>query len=1098
MKKSTADHMHRKRRKNNLVWLFALLGILVLFLGTILAFLIFSNLSSEPAETVQEVSAVNGTGIVLPSHFTERKITDPSTARDAINDVADTLGIVSVEDELGTADCSTVLGDTYYSFPQVYRGIPVYGRKVTVSADADSEAALLTSGFYPIENLSVEAKITQNDAEKIVAGLYPGEADIYVNNLVIFSLDKTNPELAWKISVHQNNSWESVFLSAVDGRVLKTFSNELTDNESSSNRFTNVYLYNAENRDIEVDFRIIFDDGTTAIYDGDDDDEWVSLNNQKYTTSGSWRQVVLTAQNGERYKKIGKGGISISTEALGGMPATELLPIDIASLTDGMGTPIVALAKLLAVSNFYRDVLGYDAFGDDNKAVAIVANDHRGGKDSNNASAGYGRSKIFTRISVGATCSPTIDTLGHEVTHAVEQSISRMTYEGESGALMEAISDIMGEIIEDWYNDSPKRLYPDILRHWDIPLETSLKWLDGDISWIFGTVGELERNLADPSSVLQGDGLPYPTKYKDENWRKSQNYDPEAQFSDHGGVHSNCTVISHAAYLMTQPSVDETKYEPLSTYDLAQLFYKSLYGISKSDISFSEFRNVLVYTAYSMCQTGMLTARQVATVDWSMGIKAGIPNSLFLDENENSVVSIDGQAKLYVYAWDGTLCDNYDLHIAQLDTDILPREYDENVQKIVAYDYTIREAEAFQIDLTPGIYEFRLTDPNGRNQEEVEYLRVVENNGLKGYPFYPGFENANVLEVDIPQEPKQHSYGIFYDTLTWEQAKAACEAKGGHLVTITSPEEQKLIESLNTQNSKLWIGGYKNSAGQWCWVTGEPWEYQNWGDGEPNNSSNVVADESCVAVWPVKWNDLANSNTYEQSGYICEWEASDAAEETQVEGYTGHLYEFYTLPESEWESGPITWQQAEKRCEWKGGHLAVIESSTENFLLYSAMKSKGYENAYFGFSDESSEGNWKWVNGTSTSYTNWHSGEPSNQDGIEHYAMFYEKFQDGTWNDADGIIDAGCAYICEWDDPTDKISQGDSFTDQQLRIIAKDLGVPDDLNVEIRQSPKAYWEAAGLWDIYVEITHNGKLVASGSFDVETGEMGRNIYIYTPV
>ena len=359
-------------------------------------------------------------------------------------------------------------------------------------------------------------------------------------------------------------------------------------------------------------------------------------------------------------------------------------------------------------------------------------------------------------------------------------------------------------------------------------------------------------------------------------------------------------------------------------------------------------------------------------------------------------------------------------------------------------------------------------------------------------------QKAKKEENSSDDPTERHKYEIFRETLTWEEAKAACEAKGGHLVTITSPEEQKLIESLNTQNSKLWIGGYKNSAGQWCWVTGEPWEYQNWGDGEPNNSSNVVADESCVAVWPVKWNDLANSNTYEQSGYICEWEASDAAEETQVEGYTGHLYEFYTLPESEWESGPITWQQAERRCEWKGGHLAVIESSTENFLLYSAMKAKGYENAYFGFSDESSEGNWKWVNGTSTSYTNWHSGEPSNQDGIEHYAMFYEKFQDGTWNDADGIIDAGCAYICEWDDPTDKISQGDSFTDQQLRIIAKDLGVPDDLNVEIRQSPKAYWEAAGLWDIYVEITHNGKLVASGSFDVETGEMGRNIYIYTPV
>lgn len=344
----------------------------------------------------------------------------------------------------------------------------------------------------------------------------------------------------------------------------------------------------------------------------------------------------------------------------------------------------------------------------------------------------------------------------------------------------------------------------------------------------------------------------------------------------------------------------------------------------------------------------------------------------------------------------------------------------------------------------------------------------------------------------------KHRYKIYYDTLTWEEAKAACEAKGGHLATITSEKEQYLLELSNDKNQNLWIGGYKNADGQWCWVTGEPWEYENWGDGEPNNSSNVVADENRVAMWPEKWNDLANGNIYEQNGYICEWEATNDEGTVEEDGYAGHVYEFYTLPESEWESGPITWEQAERRCEWKGGHLAVIESQAENDYLYAAMKQKGYENAYFGFSDESSEGNWKWVNGTSTSYTNWHSGEPSNQDGIEHYAMFYEKFQDGTWNDADGIIDAGCAYICEWDDPTDKISQGDSFTDQQLRIIAKDLGVPDDLNVEIRQSPKAYWEAAGLWDIYVEITHNGKLVASGSFDVETGEMGRNIYIYTPV
>lgn len=354
------------------------------------------------------------------------------------------------------------------------------------------------------------------------------------------------------------------------------------------------------------------------------------------------------------------------------------------------------------------------------------------------------------------------------------------------------------------------------------------------------------------------------------------------------------------------------------------------------------------------------------------------------------------------------------------------------------------------------------------------------------------------IEDNRPFEPNgEHQYKIFYDTLTWKEAKAACEAKGGHLATITSEEEQQKLNLYNAGNHNLWIGGCKNAEGQWCWVTGEPWEYENWGDGEPNNSSNVVEGENCVAMWPEKWNDLANGNIYEQSGYICEWEATNDESAVEEDGYAGHVYEFYTLPESEWESGPITWEQAERRCEWKGGHLAVIESQAENDYLYAAMKQKGYENACFGYSDKETEGSWKWVNGVQSSYINWHSGEPNNQNGDEDYAMFYQKFDDGTWNDGDGIIDVGCAYICEWDDPADQQLSSDSFTERQLRIIAKDLGVPDNLNVDIKQYPKTYWEAAGLWDIYVEITLNGKVIASGSFDVETGEMGRNLYIYSP-
>ncbi|WP_158398641.1 lectin-like protein [Faecalibacterium prausnitzii] len=1072
-KKSKSHRMHKQKRGNNPIWVFLLVGMLVLFLGAILIFLMVSSEPDEP--TMVEVSRMSSTsqsdGAILPAHFTERKITDSVSAKAAINDVAEVLGITSVDDELGAVECSTVLGDTYYSFQQMYQKIPVYGRKVIVSSDADSDAALLSSGFYPIENLSIEPKITKEDAKRIVVGLYSDDAVVHVGNLVIFSLSDTEPELTWSVSVKEKASMETVFVSAIDGKIIEAFSNNLEESEADDGCFTNVFFYDAAYQDVDTDkttLEVISNGRIVATYD--QDDEFISLDGCRYIASGGWNHIKLTDENGEVYEKICKGNISIYTKS------EKLKPVDIDLLNTKTISP--AYVKILAASNFYRDVLKYDAFGDENRALALVINNSNNG-DPQNAWSACGESGIFALISIGSKRSPTIDVLGHEYTHAVAQSISRLNYKGESGALAEAYGDIFGEIIEDWYNDSPKIVYRDIFRHWDTPVESSLKWLDGDVAW---SMGMNERNLATP----QTNGLP--VTYCGENW-----HDTENSKDDHGGVHANSTVISHAAYLMTQPSVDETKYESLSTYDLAQLFYKALYGISKSDTNFSEFRNVLTYTAYSMCQTGMLTAKQVAMVDWAMGTKVGIPNSLFLDENENSIVSIDGQAKLYVYADDGTLCDNYDLRITRLDTDTLPVEYDENLPRTVSYDYSVRKSDAFQIDLTPGNYEFVLTDPSGQEPSEIEYLRVLEHNGLKGYPFYPGFKNSN----DHPFEPiGEHQYKIFYDTLTWEEAKAACEAMGGHLATVTSEEEQQKLNLYNAGNHKLWIGGYKNTEGQWCWVTGEPWKYENWGDGEPNNSSNVVAGESCVAMWPEKWNDLANSNVYEQSGYICEWEASDNENGTKDDGYTGHCYEIDSIPESEWESGPITWEQAERRCEWKGGHLAVIESQAENDCLYNMMKEKGYENACFGYSDKEKEGDWKWVNGSQSAYTNWHSGEPNNQGGDENYAMFYQKFGDGTWNDGSGIIDADCAYICEWDDPADR-QQGDTFTDKQLRIIARDLGVPDGLDVKITQSPKTYWEPAGIWDIYVEITLGEKVIASGSFDVETGEMGRNLYIYSP-
>jgi hypothetical protein len=117
-----------------------------------------------------------------------------------------------------------------------------------------------------------------------------------------------------------------------------------------------------------------------------------------------------------------------------------------------------------------------------------------------------------------------------------------------------------------------------------------------------------------------------------------------------------------------------------------------------------------------------------------------------------------------------------------------------------------------------------------------------------------------------------HRYALYSGTKKWSDAKSFCESLGGHLATITSSDEQAFIESLNTDDLSLWIGGYRDAQFVWHWVTGEAWSYTHWGDGEPNDSTAVVSDENCLAIWPAYWNDLNDLNTYETNGFICEWD----------------------------------------------------------------------------------------------------------------------------------------------------------------------------------------------------------------------------------
>ncbi len=152
-----------------------------------------------------------------------------------------------------------------------------------------------------------------------------------------------------------------------------------------------------------------------------------------------------------------------------------------------------------------------------------------------------------------------------------------------------------------------------------------------------------------------------------------------------------------------------------------------------------------------------------------------------------------------------------------------------------------------------------------------------------------------VIEDDIEPitgEFNGHTYAVYNDSMTWQEAKAACEAMSGYLVTITSAEEQAFIETLleNGTKKQYWIGLI--SDGNQEWVTGEEFSYSNWDAKEPNLSRRSDGERECyVHIYNVanpkrtnsqrfKWNDMYYDNTFPNEednfslstvGYICEW-----------------------------------------------------------------------------------------------------------------------------------------------------------------------------------------------------------------------------------
>ncbi|MEM7390731.1 MAG: lectin-like protein, partial [Verrucomicrobiota bacterium] len=135
----------------------------------------------------------------------------------------------------------------------------------------------------------------------------------------------------------------------------------------------------------------------------------------------------------------------------------------------------------------------------------------------------------------------------------------------------------------------------------------------------------------------------------------------------------------------------------------------------------------------------------------------------------------------------------------------------------------------------------------------------------------------------IPSEPTEfegHFYQIFEtkQPISWDEAKARCEAMGGHLVIIDHAEENDFLTTIGAGNAFYHLGATdREEEGEWLWVDGTPMTYENWHPNEPNDYGGSEDYLNALHLhWP-RWNDAG----FMANGFVCEWDTPPAPERTE-------------------------------------------------------------------------------------------------------------------------------------------------------------------------------------------------------------------------
>jgi len=322
---------------------------------------------------------------------------------------------------------------------------------------------------------------------------------------------------------------------------------------------------------------------------------------------------------------------------------------------------------------------------------------------------------------------------------------------------------------------------------------------------------------------------------------------------------------------------------------------------------------------------------------------------------------------------------------------------------------------------------------------------------------------ATFITCASSSEPLFNRFGIVEGAYTWPEAKLDAEQRGGHLATFRSQAEWNSMitqTGLQTNHSATgpfhWLGATdETNEGDWVWVTGEPFDWTNWHDEQPDDT---LGEEHYLADYPdYTWNDLPSPHGH-VTGYIIEFEFN----------------EFVIVP------GEFSWHEAKLDAEQRGGHLATFRSPAE---WHSMIAQTGLETNHpatgpfhwLGATNEVDEGEWQWVTGEPFDWMNWHEGQPDNNLGVEHYLADFPGY---SWNDLPSPHGHIAGYIIEFEADFLVDTDGDGLPDYDevnihgtdpLLADSDDDDYSDKVEIDHNSNPMDLFDVPEILEIFTAI-----------------------------